>query len=203
MKGKGKGERSGGKGSDKDKDKDKDDLSECPLQFPDMAPVDHTRSCLRYTTVLGRDESSTVGIEEVDSLQSDLETLLASVAKRMRLLENEIQVLNNWQEGKILPKETVVTPKQDKGKGGGKGMSEHGKRSGKGDDKPTKKLKDNSGKGSLVKCTPKGKVQQVKLQEYEFPESPATTSKPPEVPKLKTDAPNRFWALVEPYCADI
>ena len=110
---------------DKDKDKEKDDLTDCPLQFPDMTPVDHTRLCLRYTAILSRDEADTVGIEEVDSLQTDLETLLSSVAKRMRLLESEIQVLNNWQEGKPIPKEAQVTPK-DKGKGGGKGVRNKG-----------------------------------------------------------------------------
>jgi len=47
---------------------------------------------------LSRDESDCVGLEEVDSLHSELETLLASVAKRQRLLQNELNLLNNWQE---------------------------------------------------------------------------------------------------------
>ena len=34
----------------------------------------------------------------MDILQTELEILLASVAKRMRQLESEINVLNGWQD---------------------------------------------------------------------------------------------------------
>ena len=40
------------------------------------------------------------------------------------------------------------------------------------------------------------------MHEFEFPESPKPI--PPELPKIpKNDTPNRFWTMVEPYCADI
>ena len=40
------------------------------------------------------------------------------------------------------------------------------------------------------------------MQEFEFPESPKPV--PPDLPKIpKNDTTNRFWATVEPYCADI
>ena len=40
------------------------------------------------------------------------------------------------------------------------------------------------------------------MQEFEFPESPKPA--PPDLPKIpKNDTTNRFWATVEPYCADI
>lgn len=42
MKGKGKGPH------DKDKEKDRD-LKDCPLQFPDLTTVDHTKECPKYT----------------------------------------------------------------------------------------------------------------------------------------------------------
>ncbi|MEQ2205132.1 transcriptional adaptor 3, partial [Xenoophorus captivus] len=45
---------------------------------------------------------------------------------------------------------------------------------------------------------PKSKNLQPKVQEYEF------TDDPQDIPRTpKNDAPNRFWASVEPYCADI
>lgn len=45
-------------------------------------------------------------------------------------------------------------------------------------------------------------LQTIKVSEYEFPESPA--SKPAEAPRVpKNDAPNRFWANLEPYCMEI
>lgn len=40
----------------------------------------------------------------------------------MMQLETEIQILNNWQEGKLVSKESL-TPK-DKGKGSGKSTSQ-------------------------------------------------------------------------------
>ena len=45
-----------------------------------------------------RNADEGVGIEETDILQTELETLLASVAKRMRSLEGEISVLNHMQD---------------------------------------------------------------------------------------------------------
>ena len=46
-----------------------------------------------------------IGLEELDMVQADLETLLASAGKRLKILENEMQVLTNWQEksGEIKP----------------------------------------------------------------------------------------------------
>ena len=45
MKGKGKGER----GVSKAQVVTAEDKDGCPLQFPDMSPVDHPRLCPRYT----------------------------------------------------------------------------------------------------------------------------------------------------------
>lgn len=40
------------------------------------------------------------------------------------------------------------------------------------------------------------------LKEFEFPDSPKPV--PPELPKIpKNETPNRFWAMVEPYCQEI
>jgi len=49
-------------------------------------------------SVLQRSEGEAIGIDELDILQTELEILLASVAKRMRQLESEINVLNGWQD---------------------------------------------------------------------------------------------------------
>ena len=55
--------------------------------------------------MLGRLPTETVSVEELDPLQTDLEVLLASVGRRLKLLESEIQVLHNWQD-----KKDVKTP---------------------------------------------------------------------------------------------
>ena len=61
-----------------------------------------TQVCVWCFTVVKRAADETLGLEEVDGLQTDLETLLASVAKRMRLLESQINILVVWLEkGKV------------------------------------------------------------------------------------------------------
>nr|XP_006817630.1 PREDICTED: transcriptional adapter 3-like [Saccoglossus kowalevskii] len=172
---------------------------ECPLQFHDFRPVDHGKICPRYWAVTQRTEDEGIGVEELDTLQLELETLLAASSKRMRQLEAETQVLIDWQEkkdkkggGKMHKSESVST-----GKRGRPPDDKHDKR-------PSKKFKETSGKlGSSTAHSgpgrPKSKKNiQQKMQEYEF------TDDPLDVPRIpKNDAPNRFWASVEPYCADI
>lgn len=193
---------------------------ECPLNFYDFSPVDHTKACPRYTAVLQREESEGIGIEELDTLQLELETLLASVSRRMRQLESETKVLVDWQE------------KKDVGnKKGGKPMEEakpptpSGKRGRSESDKPEKKPKKAKESTSSGKPSPspsagkegakdasggtpgKPKVKSIhKLQEYEFTDepvaaAPGTEAALPRIPR--NDAPDRFWSSVEPYCTEL
>ena len=48
--------------------------------------------------VLTRGKDDPVGVEELDSLQTELENLLAAAAKRMLQLKGEIETLSTWQE---------------------------------------------------------------------------------------------------------
>jgi len=62
--------------------------------------------------VVGRSEDDDcVGVEEIDSLQLELEILLASAAKRMRYIHNELSLLEEWIE-----KGTVTTVSTGKDK---------------------------------------------------------------------------------------
>uniref|UniRef100_A0A7M4FFR2 Transcriptional adaptor 3 n=1 Tax=Crocodylus porosus TaxID=8502 RepID=A0A7M4FFR2_CROPO len=67
------------------------ELKDCPLQFHDFKSVDHGKVCPRYTAVLARSEDDGIGIEELDTLQLELETLLSSASRRLRVLEAETQ----------------------------------------------------------------------------------------------------------------
>lgn len=54
---------------------------------------DTLKVCPRYTAVLARSEDDGIGIEELDTLQLELETLLSSASRRLRVLEAETQVI--------------------------------------------------------------------------------------------------------------
>ncbi|KAL4225557.1 transcriptional adaptor 3 [Mactra antiquata] len=169
--------------------------NECPLMFPDLEPVDHVKQCPRYTAILSRGESETVGLEELDIIQGDLETLLANAGKRLKVLENEMQILTNWQEksGEIKPAGKI--------KGGKVQPDTPNKRGKAADDKPSKKFKDTSGKASSF--PPASKLKS-KLSQMKLPEPEHIEPSPLELPKLpKNNAVNKFWTSVEPYCADI
>lgn len=69
------------------------ELKDCPpLKYYDFKPVEHVKLCPRYTAVLGRSEDDGIGIEELDTLQLELETLLSSANRRFRALEEQRQV---------------------------------------------------------------------------------------------------------------
>lgn len=69
------------------------ELKDCPsLKYYDFKPVEHVKLCPRYTAVLGRSEDDGIGIEELDTLQLELETLLSSGSRRLRALEEQRQV---------------------------------------------------------------------------------------------------------------
>lgn len=167
---------------------------DCPLQFPDLEPVDHETKCPKYTAILARTEEEGISVEELDQIQVDIETLLAAVGLRLKQLEEEKSTLNNLQDKKdgklvkIQQPETPPPPSLKRGKTA--------------EDKPSKKFKsqtpDTSGKGTATPGKPKGKIAQVK-SELDF-----GADSPEILPRLhKNDMVNKFWQSVEPYCADI
>jgi len=180
------------------------ELKDCPLQFHDFKSVDHVKVCPRYTAVLARSEDDGIGIEELDTLQLELETLLSSASRRLRVLEAETQVapgpapsrpravpaqrrvrdprgialfqiLTDWQDKKGDRRLLKLSKDHDVG-----ASVKHGK--------PKKqKLEGKGGHGTGPgPGRPKSKNLQPKIQEYEFQDDPI------DVPRIpKNDAPNR------------
>ncbi|XP_063614837.1 transcriptional adapter 3-B-like isoform X1 [Penaeus indicus] len=182
------------------------ELKDCPLTLPVVGALDHTRSLPRYTALLrgGFVSSSVVNaegvsMEELDGLQLELELLLSSVLVRQNGLNNQLNIIHQLEKGKYVPK-TPVSP--------GKKMKRDDP------DRPSKKMKDSSGKSRDVLASPgpppgvkPAKVNKVKcsVQKYE-PVFDVPDLGPPEQPKPpppKNDITNRFWATVEQYCQEI
>lgn len=155
---------------------------ECPLQFPDVSPVDHVQECPRYTAIAQGD--ATLSLEDLEPLQLELETLLVSVCERRRRLAHETQLLLSWQEKKI-PVTGSGTP------------SAPGKRSRVSPDgKPSKKFRD----GGKVFTGGRPPRKQVASSSSTLATG-VTTEEGPSV--ARNDAPNRFWASLEPYCGQV
>ena len=64
-----------------------------------------------FAVVSRSEDDDCVGVEEIDSLQLELEILLASAAKRMRYIHNELTLLDEWIEKGTV---TAVSTGKDK-----------------------------------------------------------------------------------------
>lgn len=56
-------------------------------------------------------DDETVGLEDVDALQTELETLLGSVVKRQFTIESEMDTLVNWQDKPRDKKDKAISSK--------------------------------------------------------------------------------------------
>lgn len=189
-----------GKGKEKSSGGETVDVKDTPLRLPEFTGVDHAKVVPRFTSVLRRSEQDGIGMEDIDTLQLELEALLSSTVVRKMTLKEEIKVLSNLEKYKGQSK----LHKKGPGSPGKRGLS-----AGK-DGRSAKKLKtSSSGKpsgdgGGKIIGVPKIKADTClpsfdPLQNEQI--RPIAETAKPVLPKNET--PNRFWAFVEPYCAPI
>lgn len=179
------------------------DLKDCSLQFPDLKPVDHVRNCPKYTHILNRHEDEGIMMEELDSLQMELERLLASASSRMRVLKSEIKVIADLNENK---KDKKVS----------RGKDADGKRSRLFDDRPMKKMKMSESPafhgpqplkppGSHLNSStssPGGAGRsKAKGSSHSKPIEPEIEEQP--IAPRSAEVPNKFWQMVDTYCGPI
>ena len=101
---KGKG---GGKGSSKGKQENMD-LKDCPLDFKQFDHLE-AHSAPRFFNVLKRpsgDES--LGLEDLDGLQLELEALLSNVVVRKRHIKEELDILTNLDKYRGKNKKVII-----------------------------------------------------------------------------------------------
>ena len=83
------------------------DLKDLPITLHEFANGDQTK-LPRYHAVLRRNEGDGIGMEDIDSLQLELEALLSSTVVRKVSLQEEAKVLQNAEkyrgQGKYLKK---------------------------------------------------------------------------------------------------
>ena len=76
------------------------DDEKCPLQYHEFKTLDHSKMCPSYSSIIKKSVDQGILAEDLPMLQSDLETLLAAVNRRSRLLESENKVLSDWVDRK-------------------------------------------------------------------------------------------------------
>lgn len=139
--------------------------------------ISQNSSCLaKYTNVLSRTSEDGITMDDLDALQQDLEKLLTNCALRNRYFRTEIESIDKVEE------------KRDKR---GKQTSLKRKRQ---DDKM--KFKDIKNGTRIVKKHGLG------VNNF-IVETPPLRHDVPKVTLPKNDTSEKFWASVEPFCAEI
>lgn len=159
-----------------------------------LKTVDNSRNLPRYTIILKRSAEEGVGMDDLDTLQLELETLLSAVVVRHRTLQDEIASLFSAEE------------RRDRRSKSGKSLSLLDKKIREEKFKP----KEANTKSQLPLHTKFFKQKTVGSSASQMVpnlhEMSRIEGSKSDVPKLllpKNDTPNKFWASVEPYCTDI
>ncbi|XP_012231198.1 transcriptional adapter 3-B [Linepithema humile] len=159
-----------------------------------LKTIDNSRHLPKYISILKRSAEEGVGMEDLDELQLELETLLSAVVVRHRTLQDEITNLSSAEE------------RRDRRSKSGKNLS-----------LIDKKVREEKFKPKEVNAKSQSPIH-TKLFKQKAMGSSTSQVVPnlhditriegskSDVPKLllpKNDTPNKFWASVDPYCTDI
>lgn len=168
--------------------------TETTMSLPILKTADNTRHLPRYSSILQRTPDEGVGMEDLDTLQLELEMLLSSVVVRHRMLQDEIANLSSAE-----------TERRDKRSKSGKGLSLLDKKIRDEKLKP-KEISAKSQSPLPAKLFKQKAAGNVNIQAPSVHEIARIESSKTDAPKLllpKNDTPNKFWASVDPYCTDI
>jgi transcriptional adapter 3 len=163
--------------------------------LPVIKMIDNSKVLPRYYSVLQRNAEDGINMEDLDILQLELEMLLSSVVVRSRMLQEEIASLSASEE------------RRDRRSKSGKGLALIDKKLREDKLKPKEiGLKAQSPlPAKLLKQRAMGSsANQVVPNPHEIVR--VEGSKSDSHTKLllpKNDTLNKFWASVDPYCADI
>jgi len=160
-------------------------------QMLNFKTVDNNR-LLKYMNILKRTAEEGVGMEDLDTLQLEFETLLSTIVVRHRMLQDEIINLSSVEERR-----------GERRSKSGKSMSSVDKKIREEKSKP----KDTNTKSQSPLHTKLFKQKAVRSSASQVvPNLHEIEGSKSDAPKLllpKNDTPNKFWASVDPYCTDI
>ncbi|KAG5332278.1 TAD3B protein, partial [Acromyrmex heyeri] len=159
-----------------------------------LKTVDNSRHLPRYTSILKRTVEEGVVMDDLDTLQLELETLLSAVVVRHRTLQDEISSLFSAEERK------------DRRSKSSKSLSLLDKKIREEKFKP-KEINTKSQSPLHTKLfkqkTVGSSTSQVIPTLHEMSRIEGSKSDVPKLLLPKNDTPNKFWASVDSYCTDI
>lgn len=159
-----------------------------------LKTVDNSRHLPRYTSILKRTVEEGVVMDDLDTLQLELETLLSAVVVRHRTLQDEIATLFSAEE------------RRDKRLKSGKSLSVLDKKIREEKFKP-REINTKSQSPLHTKLfkqkTVGSSTSQVVPNLHDISRIEGSKSDVPKLLLPKNDTPNKFWASVDPYCTDI
>ncbi|KAG5306352.1 TAD3B protein, partial [Pseudoatta argentina] len=159
-----------------------------------LKTVDNSRHLPRYTSILKRTVEEGVVMDDLDTLQLELETLLSAVVVRHRTLQDEIASLFSAEERK------------DRRSKSSKSLSLLDKKIREEKFKP-KEINTKSQSPLHTKLfkqkTVGSSTNQVIPTLHEMSRIEGSKSDVPKLLLPKNDTPNKFWASVDSYCTDI
>lgn len=197
--------------------------TEMASSLPVLKSIDSARQLPRYCTILQRNAEEGIGMEDLDTLQLELETLLSSVVVRTRTLQEEIASLSSAEE------------RRDKRSKSGKGLSSFDKRL-RDDKSKTKDLNQKIASPLTAKLLKQKTIGPSGERLVPNPHDivrvepgsgggcggnggngggngvggvggcsggSVSGSDAPKLLLPKNDTTNKFWASVDPYCTDI
>lgn len=167
--------------------------SEPIFALPVIKPADNLKLLPRYTAILTRPLEEGVGMEDLDILQLELETLLSTVVVRTRILQEEIACLSSAEE------------RRDKRSKSGKSLSLEKKlRDEKSRSKDTNLKTASPLPAKLLKAKAlNNSINQIVPNPHEIVRVESSKTDVPKPLLPKNDTTNKFWASVDPFCSDI
>ncbi|XP_012543058.1 transcriptional adapter 3-B [Monomorium pharaonis] len=159
-----------------------------------LKTIDNSRHLPRYTSILKRTPEEGISMDDLDTLQLELETLLSAVVVRHRTLQDEIASLFSAEE------------RRDRRSKSGKSLSLLDKKIREEKFKP-KEINAKSQSPLHTKLfkqkTVGSSTSQMVSNLHEISRIEGSKSDVPKLLLPKNDTPNKFWASVDPYCTDI
>ncbi|CAH0562257.1 unnamed protein product [Brassicogethes aeneus] len=147
--------------------------------IPIIKQTENARLLTKYTAVLARSAEDGVNMDDLDQLQHDLEKLLSTSVSRSRFLTSEIESIDKVEENRDKKEKNYdKTPLKRK----------------RPDDKP--KYKDFKNGARVIK-------KQYGLPVNNLLGDAHLQNEVPKVALPKNDNSDKFWASIEPYCANV